>query len=82
MAKNNDDLIRLFERLPENAKQSALDYIQYLSVKERPNWNEISKLDPDDSPLSEEEKQQLSSKEGFTTGEEAKREFNLKVDLP
>lgn len=82
MAISNEDLIRLFERLPENTKRSAFDYIQYLSVQERPDWNEIKQLDPDDTPLSEEEMQQLNSDEGFITGEGAKREFNLKVDLP
>jgi hypothetical protein len=82
MAINNEDVIKLFEQLPEKAKQSAFDYIQYLSVKDRPDWNEIAQLDPDDTPLSDEEMLQLNSDEGFVTGGEAKREFNLKVDLP
>src|SRR5690625_2642485 len=82
MAINNEDIIRLFERLPEKAKQSAFDYMQYLFVQDRPDWNEISRIDPDDIPFSEEETQQLNNDEGFVTGEEAKREFNLKIDLP
>jgi len=82
MAINNEDIIRLFERLPEKVKQSAFDYMQYLFVQDRPDWNEISRIDPDDIPLSEEETQQLNNDEGFVTGEEAKREFNLKIDLP
>lgn len=82
MAIKKEDVIRLFEQLPEKSKQSAFDYIQYLYVQDRPDWDDISKSDPDDTPLSEEELQQLGADEGFVTGEEAKREFNLKTDLP
>lgn len=82
MSINKEDVINLFEKLPENAKQSAFDYMQYLSIRDRPDWNEIARLDPDDVPLSDEELQQLNANEGFITGEEAKREYNLKVDLP
>lgn len=82
MAINNEDVIALFEQLSEKEKQSAFDYIQYLSIRNRPDWNEIALLDPDDIPLSDEELQQLNANEGFISGEEANREFNLKVDLP
>ena len=82
MAINKEDVIKLFEQLPEKEKQSTFDYMQYLSIKDRPDWNEIAKLDPDDIPLSDEEVQQLKANEGFISGEEAKRELNLKVDLP
>ena len=82
MAINKEDVIELFEQLPEKEKQSAFDYMQYLSIRDRPDWNEIAQLDPDDIPLSDEELQQLNANEGFISGEEAKREFNLKVDLP
>jgi hypothetical protein len=54
MAINNDDLINLFKQLPEKAKQSAFDYMQFLSVQDRLDWNEIAQLDPDETPLSEE----------------------------
>lgn len=45
-------------------------------------WDEIEKLEPDNKPLSEEEKRQLTSPREYITGEEAKREFGLQVDLP
>ncbi len=82
MAINKEDLIKLFEQLPEREMQSAFDYIRYLSLKDRPDWNQIAQLDADDIPLSDEELQQLKADEGFITGREANREFNLKVDLP
>ncbi len=56
MAIKKEELLRIFEQLPEQAQQSAMDFIMYLSAKsDRPDWDEISKLDPDDEPLSEEE---------------------------
>lgn len=82
MAIDKQDIIELFEHLPEKAKQSAFDYLQFLSAKHRPDWDDIFQLSPDIEPLSAEEEEQISRKEGFITGEEAKREFNLKVDLP
>ncbi len=36
----------------------------------------------DEEPLTEEELRQLNSNAGYVTGEEAKREFGLQVDLP
>jgi hypothetical protein len=56
--------------------------MQYLSIRDRPDWNEIAQLDPDDIPLCDEEVQQLNANEGFISGKEAKSEFSLKVDLP
>lgn len=82
MSISKEEILRLFEQLPEKAKQSAFDYIQFLSIRHRPDWNEIAQLDPDDIPLSEEEEQQLHADEGFVTGEEARREFKLEIDLP
>ncbi len=35
-----------------------------------------------DEPLSDEEMRQLKASTEFVSGEEAKREFGLKVDLP
>lgn len=45
-------------------------------------WEQIDQADPDDEPLSKEELRQLNSDAGYVTGEEAKREFGLQVDLP
>ncbi|TCP62155.1 hypothetical protein [Baia soyae] len=86
MAINREDLVKLFDLLPENAQQSIFDYAQFLSARyprhPSPSWEEIDKMEPDDEPLSEEEIRQLKSKAGYVTGEEAKREFGLQVDLP
>lgn len=45
-------------------------------------WDEISRLEPDNEPLSDEELRQLKALTEFVSGEEAKREFGLQVDLP
>ena len=82
MAISKEDIVKLFEQLPEKEKQSAFDYLQYLTIKDRPDWNEIAQLDPDEIPLSDEEVQQLNANEGYISGEEAERECNLKVILP
>ncbi len=82
MAVNKEDVMKLFDQLPEKEKQSAFDYIQFLAIKDRPDWNEIAQLEPDDIPLSDEELQQLNANEGYITGSEANHEFKLKVDLP
>ncbi|MED0675268.1 hypothetical protein ABEV55_14700 [Aneurinibacillus thermoaerophilus] len=83
MAVSKEDVIKLFELLPEDAKQSAFDYLQFLSIRyTRPNWTEIDKMEPDTEPLTEEEIRQMKSDAGYVTGEEAKREFGLQVDLP
>lgn len=81
MSISKKDVLKLFEQLPEGAQQSAYDYLQYLSIRhERPDWDEISKLEPDDIPLSEEENRQLTSNEGFMSWEEAMNELDLPTD--
>lgn len=82
MAINKEDAIKLFELLPEKEKQSALDYIQYLFLRGRPDWDVITQLDPDAIPLNDAEVQQLNANEGFLSGQEANCEFDFKVDLP
>lgn len=53
------------------------------SKKEKPkSWKDIDELESDDEPLTEEEIEQLNSEEGFISGEDAKREFGLQIDLP
>jgi arylamine N-acetyltransferase len=84
MSVNKKDLFDLIEQLPDSAQRSAYDYLNFLvhDHEEKLDWEQLSRLAPDSVPLSEEEKQQLNSKEGFITGEEVKREFNLQIDLP
>lgn len=81
MAINKDEVIQIFDRLPESAQQSAFDYLQYLSIKHNQlDWDDIAKLEPDATPLSEEEERQLNSESGFISWEEAMDELNLPTD--
>jgi hypothetical protein len=83
MAINNEDLKKLVEQLPDDAKQSAFDYLQFLANRHpRTDWKEIDKREPDEEPLSDEEKRQMKSDASYVTGEEAKREFGLQINLP
>ncbi|PKM41928.1 MAG: hypothetical protein CVV03_11090 [Firmicutes bacterium HGW-Firmicutes-8] len=85
MMVRKDDIHNLVDRLPEHYQKTVFDFLQYLidrSEKKPAGWAEIDKAEPDDEPLSEEELRQLNSDAGYVTGEEAKREFGLPVDLP
>jgi hypothetical protein len=81
MAISKRELIKLIELLPDEANQSAFDYLKYLSTRHRPDWNEIELMEPDDVPLSEEEERQLKSNSEFMSWEEAMRELNLPTDI-
>lgn len=81
MGVNKDDVLKIFEQLPETAQQSALDYLKFLSNQHnRPDWDDIAKLDPDDKPLSKEEERQLNSESGIMSWEEAMHELDLPTD--
>ncbi len=85
MVVRKDDIHNLVERLQEHDQKTAFDFLQYLidRSQEKPaGWAEIDQAEPDDEPLTEEELRQLNSDAGYVTGEEAKREFELQVDLP
>ncbi|MFZ3132228.1 MAG: hypothetical protein WA125_14325 [Desulfosporosinus sp.] len=85
MVVRKEDIHNLVERLPEDDQKTVFDFMQYLlnrSTKKLAGWERIDQADPDDEPLSEEELRQLNSDAGYVTGEEAKREFGLQVDLP
>jgi hypothetical protein len=78
MAVNMDEILKIYEPLPEAAQQSAYDYLRYLSTKHTQlDWDELAKLDPDEVPLSEEEHHQLNSDSGFMSWEEAMNELDL-----
>lgn len=81
MAISKQELIKLIELLPEDASQSAYDYLKYLTIRHRPDWDEISRMEPDDVPLSEEEERQLKSAAEFMSWEEAMSELNLPTDI-
>ena len=85
MVIRKEDIHNLVERLPEDDQKTVFDFMQYIlnrSTKKSDGWKTIDQLDPDDEPLTEEELRQLNSDAGYVTGEEAKREFGLQVDLP
>jgi len=85
MRVHKEDIHNLVERLREYDQKTAFDFLQYLierSERKPASWAEIDKAKPDDEPLTEEEFRQLNSNAGYVTGEEAKREFGLQVDLP
>ncbi|MEA4901464.1 DUF2281 domain-containing protein [Desulfitobacterium sp.] len=85
MVVRKEDIYNLVERLPEDDQKTVFDFIQYLLNRstEKPNgWEGIDQVDPDDEPLTEEELRQLNSDAGYVTGEDAKHEFGLQVDLP
>ncbi|WP_433747627.1 hypothetical protein [Falsibacillus pallidus] len=81
MAISNEELVEMVKKLPQSAKKSAYDYLKYLTISHtRPNWDEIMDLDPDETPLSEEEERQLKSNSEFVSWEEAMNELNLPND--
>jgi hypothetical protein len=85
MAIGKEEIYNLIERLPDNERKTAFDFLKYLvdrSAKKPDSWIEIDKAGTDDEPLTKEEIKQLKSDSGYITGEEAKREFGLQVDLP
>jgi hypothetical protein len=85
MAINKEELYRLVDRLDKQDQKAAFDFLEFLvqrSKKKPKNWEGIDMADPDHEPLSKQELEQLNSKEGYVTGEEAKGEFGLQVDLP
>lgn len=81
MAISNDDLIKLVKILPEETKQSAYDFLMFLTIgPRRPDWDEINHMEPDDIPFSEEERQMKNSTE-FVSWEDAMHELNLPTDI-
>lgn len=85
MVVRKEDIHDLVERLPDDDQKTVFDFIQYLlnrSTKKPDGWEKIDQADRDHEPLTEEELRQLKSNAGYVTGEEAKREFGLQVDLP
>lgn len=85
MAIRKDELYQLIDRLDRQDEKAALDFLEFLvqRSKKKPNdWEKIDMTDPDHEPLSTQEIEQLNSEEGYVSGEDAKREFGLQIDLP
>lgn len=85
MAIHKEDLYRMLDSLSNEDKKATLDFIEFLierSKKQKPKpWQKIDELESDNESLTKEEVKQLESEEGYITGEDAKREFGLQVDL-
>ncbi|EMA6342977.1 hypothetical protein ACH0R4_RS05965 [Bacillus cytotoxicus] len=85
MAIRKEELYRLIDRLDQQDKKAAFDFLEFLvqrSKKKPKAWEQIDMADPDHEPLSKQELEQLDSEEGYVSGEDAKNEFGLQVDLP
>ena len=84
MVARKEDLHKLIDHLNEADRKTAYDFLRYLINRSENNkdWDEINRLEPDHEPLSDEELRQLKASSGFVSGEEAKREFKLQIDLP
>ncbi|MGF2614515.1 hypothetical protein FZC84_13890 [Rossellomorea vietnamensis] len=86
MSFREEDLFRMVDSLSKEDKKAAMDFIEFLverSKNKKPlSWQDIDELDSDNEPLTDEERKQLNSEEGYISGEDAKREFGLHVDLP
>lgn len=80
VAIKKEKLYNMFESLDKNDKKTVYDFMQFLN--ERSYWKKIDESESDEEPLSKEELEQLKSREGFMTGEDAKREYNIQTDLP
>jgi hypothetical protein len=54
-----------------------------MAISKKPeSLQKIDELECDDVPLTEEELEQLESRDGYISGKDAKREFRIQVDLP
>ena len=86
MAIRKEDLFKMVDSLNNEDKKAAFDFIQFLIERSKNNkpkiWEEIDQSESENEPLTEDELQQLESDEGYISGEDAKREFGLQVDLP
>lgn len=84
MVVRKEDLHHLVDQLPEQVRATAFDFLQHLLDRSdhRLTWDEIDQLEPDEEPLSEDARRQLSSDSGYVSGEDVKREFGLQVDIP
>ncbi|MFE8095191.1 hypothetical protein [Bacillus toyonensis] len=85
MAICKEELCRLVDHLDQQDEKAAFDFLEFLvqrSKRKPKDWDQIDMEDPDHEPLSTQELEQLHSEEGYVSGEDAKRDFGLQIDLP
>lgn len=85
MAIRKEDLYKMVDSLKREDQKVAYDFLQFLierSKKKPISWQKIDQLESDQVPLTDEELEQMNDEEGYISGEDAKREFGLQIDLP
>jgi hypothetical protein len=86
MSIRKEDLFKMVEALSDEDRKAAFDFMAFLrerSKNKKPDsWQKIDELESDKESLNKEELEQYESEEGYISGEAAKREFGIQVDLP
>lgn len=76
MSIKKDDLYKLVDRLREQDKKSAYDFLRYLIDRQKDPYYEINQREPDDVPMNEEELEQFHDEE-FVSWEAVKRDLKI-----
>ncbi|MDC3418763.1 hypothetical protein [Aquibacillus salsiterrae] len=80
MAIRKEDLYKMVESLNDEDKKAAFDFMEFLierSKNKKPeSWQKIDELERDNDPLTEEELEQLESKDGYISGEDGMSTLN------
>ena len=82
MVISNDDLIKLVNLLPDEAKQSAYDFLRFLTIPNSQSEQEGIEQSEQDDIASSEEAWQLKNNTEFVSWENegVKRAPNLEID--
>ncbi|WP_256703110.1 hypothetical protein [Bacillus cereus] len=71
----------MIDRLDRQDDKAAFDFLEFIVQRSKKKLNDWGKNDIAD-PLSKQDLEQLNSEEGYVSGEDAKSEFGLQIDLP
>lgn len=78
MSIDKEDLHRLVDRLRDEDKKTAYDFLRYLIDRQRDPYDDIDRLEPDNVPLSSGEREQFDDKDDRTISlEDIKRELKV-----
>lgn len=78
MSIPNKDLHNLVDRLGEQEKRTAYDFLRYLIDRQQNPYHNIDRLNPDDVPMNKEEQKQFDNEDTETISlEDLKRELKL-----
>jgi len=75
-----ESIEEVIRRLSPEDQRTVADLAEYLLHRRQMQedvWRKLSDLDPDDEPLSEEEKRQLQAPDEYISLEDVKRELGL-----